>query len=205
MSLTRDEVKNVADLARLDLTDDELAAMTRQLGSILDYVAQLQQLDVAGVEPLAHALEVQNVFREDEPAPSLPVDEALANAPERRTTPKGEHFYAVPAVLESIPSQPSPAAGEGQGAGPGGEITMPPGVDLTGRNAADLAADLSAGDLSAETLTGQFLQIIRRRDPQVRAFLHVDEADALAQARAVDAKRQRGEPLGFLARPARRH
>lgn len=118
MSLTRDEVKNVADLARLDLTDDELAAMTRQLGSILDYVAQLQQLDVAGVEPLAHALEVQNVFREDEPVPSLPVDEALANAPERRTTPKGEHFYAVPAVQETIPSQPSPAAGEGQGGGP---------------------------------------------------------------------------------------
>ena len=101
MSLTPDEVKNVADLARLDLTDDELAAMTRQLGSILDYVAQLQRLDVAGVEPMAHALEVKNVFREDEPAPSLPVAEALANAPDHRTTPKGEHFYAVPAVQET--------------------------------------------------------------------------------------------------------
>ncbi len=76
---------------------------------------------------------------------------------------------------------------------------MPPGVDLTDRGAADLAAALSSGDLSAETLTEQFLQTIRRRDPQVRAFLHVDEADALAQARAVDAKRQRGEPLGSLA------
>ncbi len=76
---------------------------------------------------------------------------------------------------------------------------MPPGVDLTGRNAANLAADLSAGDLSAETLTEHFLQMIRRRDPHVRAFLHVDEAAALAQARAVDAKRQRGEPLGSLA------
>jgi aspartyl-tRNA(Asn)/glutamyl-tRNA(Gln) amidotransferase subunit C len=101
MSLTRDEVKNVADLARLELTEDELAAMTRQLGSILDYVAQLQRLDVEGVEPLAHALEVQNVFREDEPVPSLTVAEALANAPDRRTTPKGEQCYGVPAVQET--------------------------------------------------------------------------------------------------------
>ena len=100
MSLTRDEVKNVAELARLELTDDELAAMTRQLGSILDYVAQLQRLDVEGVEPLAHALEVQNVFRADEPAPSLPVAEALANAPDRRANAKGEQFYGVPAVFE---------------------------------------------------------------------------------------------------------
>ena len=54
MSLTPAEVRNVAHLARLELTDDELTAMTRQLGSILDYVAQLQQLNLDGVEPLAH-------------------------------------------------------------------------------------------------------------------------------------------------------
>ena len=101
MALTRDEVEGVADLARLALSDDELAAMTRQLGSILDYVAQLQQLNVDGVEPLAHALPVQNVFRDDDPAPSLSVAEALANAPDRRTTPKGEQFYGVPAVQET--------------------------------------------------------------------------------------------------------
>jgi aspartyl-tRNA(Asn)/glutamyl-tRNA(Gln) amidotransferase subunit C len=100
MSLTPQEVKAVAHLARLELSDDELAAMTRQLGAILDYVAQLQQLDVDGVEPLAHALPVSNVFRDDEPAPSLPVEEALANAPERKTRGEGEHFYGVPAVLE---------------------------------------------------------------------------------------------------------
>lgn len=100
MSLILQEVKDVAELARLELTEDELAAMTRQLGSILDYIGQLQQLNLDGVEPLAHALEIHNVFREDEPAPSLPVAEALANAPDRRTRGEGEQFYGVPAVLE---------------------------------------------------------------------------------------------------------
>lgn len=95
MSLSTEEVRWVAHLARLELTDAELATMTRQLSAIVDYVNQLQQVDTSGVEPLAHALEVHNVFRPDERAPSLPVDAALANAPARH----GD-FYAVPAVLE---------------------------------------------------------------------------------------------------------
>jgi aspartyl-tRNA(Asn)/glutamyl-tRNA(Gln) amidotransferase subunit C len=95
MSLTRDEIKKVADLARLELDESELATMTDQLNRIVDYVAQLRQVDTEGVEPLAHALDVSNVFRPDEPAPSLSVDEALANAPKR----SGD-FYSVPAVLE---------------------------------------------------------------------------------------------------------
>jgi aspartyl-tRNA(Asn)/glutamyl-tRNA(Gln) amidotransferase subunit C len=95
MSLTPDQVHWVAHLARLELSAAELETMTRQLGAIVDYVAQLQCVDTTGVEPLAHALELHNVFRADEPAPSLPVAEALANAPDRR----GD-FYGVPAVLE---------------------------------------------------------------------------------------------------------
>lgn len=95
MSLTADEVRWVAHLARLELTDAELEAITRELGAILNYVNQLQQAPTEGVEPLAHPLPVQSVFRGDEPAPSLPVDAALANAPDRRGA-----FYGVPAVLE---------------------------------------------------------------------------------------------------------
>jgi aspartyl-tRNA(Asn)/glutamyl-tRNA(Gln) amidotransferase subunit C len=95
MSLTADQVRWVAHLARLELSDAELATMTRQLSSILDYFAQLQQVNTDGVEPLVHAIEAHNIFRADEPTPSLPVDAALANAPERR----GD-FYSVPAVLE---------------------------------------------------------------------------------------------------------
>lgn len=95
MPLTKDQVDWVAHLARLSLAEDELAAMTAQLGAIVDYVNLLQQVNTDGVEPMAHALDLSNVFREDTPAPSLPVDAALANAPDRR----GE-FYGVPPVFE---------------------------------------------------------------------------------------------------------
>jgi aspartyl-tRNA(Asn)/glutamyl-tRNA(Gln) amidotransferase subunit C len=95
MALTEAEVRWVAHLARLELSPAELETMTRQLRAILDYVDQLQQVNTDGVEPLAHPLPVQNVFRADEPAPSLPVALALANAPDRH----GD-FYGVPAVLD---------------------------------------------------------------------------------------------------------
>lgn len=90
-----EQVRWVAHLARLEMGDADLETMTRQLTAILDYVNQLQQVNTDGVEPLAHPLPVQNVFRDDEPRPSLPVDEALANAPDRH----GD-FYGVPAVLD---------------------------------------------------------------------------------------------------------
>ncbi len=95
MSMTAQEVQWVAHLARLQLSAAELETMTRQLSAIVDYVAQLEQVNTDGVEPMAHALAVQNVFREDEPAPSLAVADALTNAPQRR----GD-FYSVPAVLD---------------------------------------------------------------------------------------------------------
>jgi aspartyl-tRNA(Asn)/glutamyl-tRNA(Gln) amidotransferase subunit C len=95
MALTPEQVRWVAHLARLELDDAALDKMARQLSDILAYVDQLRQVDTEGVEPLAHPLPLHNVFRDDEPAPSLPVDEALANAPDRR----GD-FYGVPAVLE---------------------------------------------------------------------------------------------------------
>ena len=95
MSLSADDVRWVAHLARLELSPDELAVITPQLQAILAYVDQLRQVNTEGVEPLAHPLPIQNVFRSDELAPSLPVDAALANAPAR----EGD-FYRVPAVLE---------------------------------------------------------------------------------------------------------
>lgn len=88
------ETRAVAELARLHLTDRELDDLGDDLGKILEYVGQLQAVDTANVQPLAHPLPLQNVFRDDEPAESLPVDDALQNAPDRHGA-----FFAVPAVL----------------------------------------------------------------------------------------------------------
>ena len=95
MSIKADEVRWVAKLARLDLNDTDLAKMTEQLSAILSYVDHLKQVSTDGIEPLAHPLNLQNVFRGDDPEPSLQTNDALANAPDRR----GD-FFGVPAVLE---------------------------------------------------------------------------------------------------------
>ena len=94
MSLAPDDVEKVALLARLQLTEEEVGTMARQLTDIVDYIEQLNELDTSNVEPMAHAVELNNVFAADEGRPSLPRDEALANAPKR-----DEQCYRVPAVL----------------------------------------------------------------------------------------------------------
>lgn len=95
MSLTNDDVAKVAILGRLRLSPDELAMFTGQLNTIVDFVAQLREPDTTGVEPLAHGIEVRNVFRDDVLGPALPREKALANAPKRN-----QEGYLVPAVLE---------------------------------------------------------------------------------------------------------
>lgn len=95
MAISREEAAKLAVLARLRLTSEELETFTSQLSSILDYVAQLQKLDTENVEPMAHGVTLQNVFREDRAIPSLEREEALANAPQHN----GESFL-VPVVLE---------------------------------------------------------------------------------------------------------
>jgi aspartyl-tRNA(Asn)/glutamyl-tRNA(Gln) amidotransferase subunit C len=95
MSISPDQVAWIAHLGRLDLSLADRNRMAHQLSAILEYFDQLNRVNTEGVEPLAHPLTIHNVFRADEPQPSLTVDEALANAPDRR----GDYF-AVPAVLD---------------------------------------------------------------------------------------------------------
>jgi aspartyl-tRNA(Asn)/glutamyl-tRNA(Gln) amidotransferase subunit C len=94
MSLSRQEVAKVASLARLALSEDELERVTGELAKIVGLVSQLAEVDTAAVAPLAHPLDAQNVFRPDEPRPSLSTAEALQSAPRH----DGECFL-VPAVL----------------------------------------------------------------------------------------------------------
>ena len=93
--IQQEEVKHIAKLARLQLSDDELQRYTEQVGRILAFFDELKQLDTTGVEPTAHPIPVSNAFREDTVRPSLGADRALANAPHR----EGDYFR-VPKILE---------------------------------------------------------------------------------------------------------
>ncbi len=95
MSLSAEDVAKVALLARLRLAPGELDLFTGQLNAIVGFVEQLGELDTSGVEPLAHGVEVRNVFRDDVRGPALSREDALANAPKRNS-----ESFLVPAVLE---------------------------------------------------------------------------------------------------------
>ena len=94
--LNKDDVEKVAGLARLKLTDDEIAEMTKKLGQVIDYVAMLDEVDVSGVEPMAHVADVANVFREDAVRESLPREDALEFV---RVCEVGTGLGALPASL----------------------------------------------------------------------------------------------------------
>ncbi len=93
--ITRREVEHVARLARLELSEDEKVRMTDQLDAILGYIDKLSQLDTSQVEPMTTVIPVVSVMREDEVRPSLPLEEALANAPDREG-----NFFRVPRIIE---------------------------------------------------------------------------------------------------------
>jgi len=93
MAISRDEVLHVARLARLELSEGEVERFAEQLSAILEAVGKVSELDLDGVEPTAHPLDLANVWAEDEPRPSLSVDEALANAPDRE-----DGSFRVPAA-----------------------------------------------------------------------------------------------------------
>jgi aspartyl-tRNA(Asn)/glutamyl-tRNA(Gln) amidotransferase subunit C len=83
MAISKDEVLHVARLARLALTDEEIERLTGELGAILDAVGVVAELDLADVPPTSHPLDLVNVWDEDEPRESLPLDDVFANAPDR--------------------------------------------------------------------------------------------------------------------------
>ena len=93
--LTREEAAKVANLARLKLNDEELDRLTTQLAQILEYVAILDEVGTDEVEPMAHAAELSNVFREDEVQDSLSREDALSNAPK-----SDGRYFLVPAILD---------------------------------------------------------------------------------------------------------
>jgi aspartyl-tRNA(Asn)/glutamyl-tRNA(Gln) amidotransferase subunit C len=95
MKLTRKQVAHIAELARLSLTEDEMALYQEQLSAVLEYAERLQALETDTISPTATVLPVRNVMRNDDPCPSMAQDDILANAPEAQ-----DGCFRVQAVLE---------------------------------------------------------------------------------------------------------
>jgi aspartyl-tRNA(Asn)/glutamyl-tRNA(Gln) amidotransferase subunit C len=94
MSISKQDVMYVANLARLNLDEESIDAFADQIGSILDYVDALRQVDTTGIEPTSHAISLSNAFREDTPKPHPGADSALENAPEKES---GQ--FVVPKII----------------------------------------------------------------------------------------------------------
>jgi aspartyl-tRNA(Asn)/glutamyl-tRNA(Gln) amidotransferase subunit C len=95
MTLTREQIAHITELARLDLTDTEIAVYQKQLSAILEYAEQLESLDTDAIPPTATVLPVRNVMRDDQPCPSMSREDILANAPEIE-----DGCFRVDAVLD---------------------------------------------------------------------------------------------------------
>jgi len=93
-TITQEQVRHVAKLSRLSLSDPEVERFTAQLDAILDYIRKLNELDIEGVRPMPHALDQFNIFRADVEQPGMPTDRALANAPDAHPP-----YFKVPKVL----------------------------------------------------------------------------------------------------------
>lgn len=95
MMITREAVLHIAKLAKLKLTEEEVQLFQEQLGRILEHFQELEKLDTTNVAPMKHVFDVHNVFRADEPRPSVSVSDALKNAPKRR-----DDYFEVPKIVE---------------------------------------------------------------------------------------------------------
>ena len=95
MAITKETVKYVAHLARIELKPEELEKLSGQLQDIINFIDKLKKLDVNNISPTSHILPLENVFREDTSRESLPVDKVLMNAPQKK-----DNFFVVPKVIE---------------------------------------------------------------------------------------------------------
>ena len=97
--ISREDVRKVALLSRLEVTDEEIDRFTGQLGAILEYASMIDKLDLSDVEPTSHVMPIKNVFREDIAKNSIPVEDVLKNAPE-----SFGNYFCVPKIMDETSS-----------------------------------------------------------------------------------------------------
>lgn len=95
MKITKEQVEHVANLARLNLTDEEKEHLTKDMEAIIEFADQINSLDISDVEPTAHVIPINNVFRDDNVRPSMDRDELLSNAPNM-----DNGCFSVPKIVE---------------------------------------------------------------------------------------------------------
>lgn len=95
MKISKDVIEHVADLARIFISDEEKNSLESELSSIIDFANKLSEADTKGIEPIAHSLPIQNVFRKDEIVPSYKREELIENAPEKQAG-----CFSVPKIVE---------------------------------------------------------------------------------------------------------
>ncbi len=182
--------------------------MTAQLGQILTYMELLDEVDTDQVEPMAHAVEVSDVFRGDQVGPSLARDCVLANAPGTTASAtacprcSASRNSRLPSLARSDRSCPAPRRSDNKSSVPAiadlPSICEEICVSLTDLTALELLDRLDAKEVTSTEVAEAFLDRIERYDRRIGAFLRVDREAALAQAAAIDNKRRRGEALGRL-------
>ncbi len=94
MKITLEEVQHVAQLARLSLSEEQMTSLMKDMNDILSYMDMLNEVDTSNLEPTSHAMDLKNVFREDQTRPSLPYEKSLKNAPEQ-----SRDSFVVPRVI----------------------------------------------------------------------------------------------------------
>lgn len=95
MKITKKDVEHIALLSRLKFTEDEKETFVKQLSDILTHIEKLNEVDTKAIEPTSHVIKMQNIMRDDIVSVSLPIEKALANAPDRT-----EEFFRVPKIIE---------------------------------------------------------------------------------------------------------
>src|SRR5690606_8368948 len=184
MTIQRSDIEKLAELARIQISEENITATLTSLGNVLQLVDQLQAADTTSIAPMAHPLDAVQRPRPDTVTEPNRRDAFQAIPP---ATENGLHL--VPQVLEAPPASPAPPR---LPAAPPPQARLPP---MHHQPLAQLSAGLASGEFSSVELARHFLDRIQRLDATYNAFITVTGSEALQSAAAADARRASGDAV----------